>query len=255
MTAAARQRLRGLDRFEARKKIVEQLENERLLAGVKDYVHSVGVHGKCDSDIEPMISRQWFVKIEPLARSGIDAVRNGTIQIISAELGGDVLQLDGKHPRLDDLAPALGGVIACRRTPARTATPSSAKRAEKRVPIAALRKSRKRTDVLDTWFSRRGCGRSRRWGGRRRRDTRSSIQQTFWSSRLRHPSFLVARMIMFGLLRHPIVENGHSPDENQVSSTSVSCGDLRRAQSVPRFTGSSSLTLVWPVRAGVPGTR
>jgi valyl-tRNA synthetase len=82
MTAEAGRDYEGLDRFEARKKIVAELENQRLLAGVKDYVHSVGVHGKCDTDIEPMISRQWFVKIEPLARPAIEAVRNGAIEIV-----------------------------------------------------------------------------------------------------------------------------------------------------------------------------
>src|SRR5947207_1976183 len=82
MTAAAGKEFDGLDRFEARKKIVAQLEDERLLVGVKEYVHSVGVHGKCDTDIEPMISRQWFVKIEPLAKPAIDIVRTGTIQIL-----------------------------------------------------------------------------------------------------------------------------------------------------------------------------
>src|SRR5246127_2043391 len=51
MTAAAGKEFEGLDRFEARKKIVAMLEEQRLLAGVKEYVHSVGVHGKCDTDI------------------------------------------------------------------------------------------------------------------------------------------------------------------------------------------------------------
>jgi valyl-tRNA synthetase len=82
MTAAAGKEFEGLDRFEARQRVVTQLETERLLAGVREYANSVGVHGKCDTDIEPMISRQWFVKIEPLARPAIEAVRNGTIQII-----------------------------------------------------------------------------------------------------------------------------------------------------------------------------
>jgi len=49
---------------------------------VKDYTHSIGIHGKCETVIEPMISRQWFVKIEPLAKPAIEAVRNGTIRIL-----------------------------------------------------------------------------------------------------------------------------------------------------------------------------
>jgi valyl-tRNA synthetase len=82
MTAAAGPDFEGLDRGEARKKVVQKLEENGLLAAAKDYVNSVGVHGKCGTDIEPMISRQWFVKIEPLARPAIEAVRNGTVQII-----------------------------------------------------------------------------------------------------------------------------------------------------------------------------
>jgi valyl-tRNA synthetase len=72
----------GLDRFDARKKVVEMLRESGALREVKDYTHSIGIHGKCETVIEPMISRQWFVKIEPLAKPAIDAVRNGTIRIL-----------------------------------------------------------------------------------------------------------------------------------------------------------------------------
>ena len=82
MTDAAGDAFKGLDRFEARKRVIAELQGSGALRDVKDYTHSVGVHGKCDTDIEPMISRQWFVKIEPLARPAIDAVRNGDIQIL-----------------------------------------------------------------------------------------------------------------------------------------------------------------------------
>src|SRR5437773_4012379 len=82
MTAAAGATFEGLDRFAARKNVVAQLRESGALGEVKDYHHSVGVHGKCDTDVEPMISRQWFVKIEPLAKPAIEAVRSGAIQII-----------------------------------------------------------------------------------------------------------------------------------------------------------------------------
>src|SRR5438445_766363 len=72
----------GRDRFEARLKVLEKLRESGLLRDTKDYTNSIGFHGKCDTIIEPMISRQWFVKIEPLARPAIDVVRNGTIQIL-----------------------------------------------------------------------------------------------------------------------------------------------------------------------------
>ncbi len=82
MTEAAGAEFAGLDRFEARKKVVALLRDSGALRDVKDYTHSIGIHGKCETVIEPMISRQWFVKIEPLAKPAIDAVRSGTIKIL-----------------------------------------------------------------------------------------------------------------------------------------------------------------------------
>ncbi len=82
MTEAAGAEFAGLDRFDARKKVVALLRDSGALGDVKDYTHSIGIHGKCETVIEPMISRQWFVKIEPLAKPAIDAVRNGTIKIL-----------------------------------------------------------------------------------------------------------------------------------------------------------------------------
>jgi valyl-tRNA synthetase len=82
MTTAAGKAFEGLDRADARKAVLRQLSDEGFLKSTKEYANAVGVHGKCDTDIEPMISRQWFVKIEPLARPAIEAVRNGDVQII-----------------------------------------------------------------------------------------------------------------------------------------------------------------------------
>ncbi len=82
MSEAAGPDFAGLDRFEARKKIVAMLEEERRLAKVESHTHNIGKHGKCGTVIEPMVSRQWFVKIEPLAKPAIEAVRSGAIQIV-----------------------------------------------------------------------------------------------------------------------------------------------------------------------------
>ena len=82
MTAAAGAEFEGLDRFEARKKIVALLKEQGQLVKVESHTNNVGVHGKCDTDIEPMVSRQWFVKIEPLATPAIEAVRSGAVQIV-----------------------------------------------------------------------------------------------------------------------------------------------------------------------------
>ncbi len=82
MTDAAGAEFAGLDRFDARRKVVAMLTEQGKLAKVENHVNNVGVHGKCDTDIEPMVSRQWFVKIKPLAEPAIEAVRNGAIQIV-----------------------------------------------------------------------------------------------------------------------------------------------------------------------------
>jgi valyl-tRNA synthetase len=81
MNDAAGAELSGLDRFEARAKIVEMLRAQGLLVRIEEHQHNVGIHGKCETDIEPMVSRQWFVRIEPLAKPAIEAVRNGSISI------------------------------------------------------------------------------------------------------------------------------------------------------------------------------
>ena len=70
----------GLDRYEARKKIVEDLEKEGYLEKVEDYVHSIGHCYRCDSVIEPRIMEQWFVKTKPLAERGIEAAEKGEIK-------------------------------------------------------------------------------------------------------------------------------------------------------------------------------
>jgi len=82
MNSAAGAEFEGLDRFDARKKVVEQLESLGLLVKVDNHLHNVAIHEKCNTDIEPMISRQWFVKIEPLAKPAIEAVRSGAVQIV-----------------------------------------------------------------------------------------------------------------------------------------------------------------------------
>jgi len=72
----------GLDRFECRKKLLEDLDKEGFLMKVEPYAHSVGHCHRCATVIEPLASRQWFVKMEPLAKPAIEAVTEGRIKII-----------------------------------------------------------------------------------------------------------------------------------------------------------------------------
>ncbi len=75
-------RYSGMDRYEARKAIVADLEAEGALLRTEDYSHNVGTCYRCGTSIEPRVSMQWFVKMEPLAGPAIDAVRNGDIRLI-----------------------------------------------------------------------------------------------------------------------------------------------------------------------------
>lgn len=65
----------GLDRYEARKAIVKDLDSEGLLVKIKPHVHNVGTHDRCGVVIEPIISKQWYVKMESLAKPSVDVVK------------------------------------------------------------------------------------------------------------------------------------------------------------------------------------
>ncbi|MFN7170158.1 MAG: valine--tRNA ligase, partial [Candidatus Omnitrophota bacterium] len=73
-------KFRGLDRFECRKKVVEELEKIGLLEKVEPYRHSVGHCYRCHTIIEPYLSRQWFVRMKPLAKPAIKVVKKGKIK-------------------------------------------------------------------------------------------------------------------------------------------------------------------------------
>ena len=72
----------GLDRFEAREKIVEDLKAEGYLVKIEPHNHNVGTCYRCGTIIEPRVSKQWFVKMEPLAKRALEVVRNGEIKIM-----------------------------------------------------------------------------------------------------------------------------------------------------------------------------
>jgi valyl-tRNA synthetase len=74
--------LLGIDRFEARERIVRLLEKSRLLKKVQPHQHAIRHCYRCDTVVEPRLSDQWFVKTEPLARPALQAVRDGTIRIL-----------------------------------------------------------------------------------------------------------------------------------------------------------------------------
>ena len=72
----------GMDRYEARKAIVKDLEEEGALVKVEDYSHNVGTCYRCSTTVEPRVSKQWFVSMKPLAGPAIDAVKNGETKFV-----------------------------------------------------------------------------------------------------------------------------------------------------------------------------
>ncbi len=72
----------GMDRYEARKAIVAELEKEGLLVKIEDYSHNVGTHDRCGTTIEPMIKKQWFVKMDELIKPAVKAIKDGEIKLI-----------------------------------------------------------------------------------------------------------------------------------------------------------------------------
>ncbi len=72
----------GMDRYEARKEIVRDLDEAGLLEEIEDYEHSVGHCQRCDTVVEPSVSEQWFVEMEDLAKPAIEAVREDEVELI-----------------------------------------------------------------------------------------------------------------------------------------------------------------------------
>ena len=82
MNEAAGPLYQGLDRFTCRQKLVENLKIQNFLESVEEHTHSVGHCYRCHTVVEPYVSTQWFVKTKPLAKSAIEAVKSGRIQIV-----------------------------------------------------------------------------------------------------------------------------------------------------------------------------
>jgi valyl-tRNA synthetase len=148
----------GLDRYAARKRIVEDLTEQGLLVGIKDHVHNVGHCDRCKTIVEPRLSTQWFVKIQPLADKAIAAVRpdaagNKAIRIIPEQYEKVYLEWMGNihdwcisrqlwwgHRIPAWHCPVCHMITVAREDPAACAHCGSDKITQE-------------TDVLDTWFS------------------------------------------------------------------------------------------------------
>ena len=202
MTDAAGAGYSGLDRKEARTKVVEALREQGLLVKVEDHVHNVGVHGKCDTDIEPMISRQWFVRIEPLAKPAIEAVRNGTISITPQSWEATYFNwMENIHDWTISRQLWWGHRIPAFHCPNGHTSVSTEDLTHCPECSAAVTQE---TDVLDTWFS------SGLWPFSTMGWTGPESEKSAHDYQIFYPTdtlitgfdilfFWVARMIMFGL--------------------------------------------------------
>ena len=143
----------GLDRFEARKKIVERLEAMGLLEKVEEHRMAIGRCQRCDTVIEPRISTQWFVNMKPLAEPALDAYRSGAVTFVPERWGKVYTnwmenirdwpisrQLWWGHRIPVYYCDGCGKEIAAREAPAAC-------------PGCHAKDLRQDPDVLDTWFS------------------------------------------------------------------------------------------------------
>jgi valyl-tRNA synthetase len=87
MSDAVPARFRGLDRFEARKRVVAELESLGLLEGIENHPHAVGHCYRCDTIVEPRLSDQWFVRMKPLAEPALAAYRSGHLAFVPERWG------------------------------------------------------------------------------------------------------------------------------------------------------------------------
>jgi valyl-tRNA synthetase len=143
----------GLDRFEARQRVLEDLEKDGYLVGKKDYIIPLGTCSRCKTIIEPRLSTQWFVKIQPLADRAIEVVEQGDIKFVPENYTRTYFewmrnihdwcisrQLWWGHRIPAWYCQECGEVIVARKAPSKCSRCSSGKLEQD-------------SDVLDTWFS------------------------------------------------------------------------------------------------------
>ncbi len=92
MAATVPEEFQGLDRFEARKRVVQRFEELGLLEKVEDHAHAVGHCYRCHTIVEPRLSEQWFVKMAPLAKPALQAYRDGRLRFIPEHRGDEYAQ-------------------------------------------------------------------------------------------------------------------------------------------------------------------
>ena len=143
----------GMDRYEARKAMVADLEAQGLLVKVVPHNHSVGTHDRCGTTVEPMIKPQWFVRLDEMAKAAMESLRPGELEFVPASFGKTYLhwlenirdwcisrQLWWGHRIPAYYCDECGEVVVAREMP-------------EKCPKCGCRHFHQDEDTLDTWFS------------------------------------------------------------------------------------------------------
>ena len=143
----------GMDRYEARKAMVEDLEKQGLLVKVVPHNHSVGTHDRCGTTVEPMIKPQWFVRMDEMAKAAMEVLKTGELEFVPASFGKTYLhwlenirdwcisrQLWWGHRIPAYYCDECGEVIVAREMP-------------EKCPKCGCTHLHQDEDTLDTWFS------------------------------------------------------------------------------------------------------
>jgi valyl-tRNA synthetase len=154
ISLAAPARFQGLDRYEARRRVVAEFEALGLLERVEDHRHAVGHCYRCDTAVEPRLSDQWFVRMEPLARPALEAYRKGTLQFVPERRGDDyVAWLEGIRDWCISRQLWWGHRIPVWYCDAPSCGRISVSRSDLTTCPGCGGPVRQDEDVLDTWFS------------------------------------------------------------------------------------------------------
>src|SRR5438094_255779 len=187
----------GLDRFEARKRVLEDLRAQGFLVAEKDYTISLGKCDRCGTVVEPRLSTQWFIKVKPLAERATEVVENGEITIVPENYKQIYLnwmrnihdwcisrQLWWGH-RIPAWHCSCGEIIVAREAPQKCTKCAGSKLTQDR-------------DVLDTWFSSGLLPFTTLGWPQKTRDQEVFYPTTLLITAYEILFFWVARMIMFG---------------------------------------------------------
>ena len=154
ISLAAPERFHGLDRFEARRRVVAEFEALGLLERVEDHRHAVGHCYRCGTVIEPRLSDQWFVRMEPLARPALAAYRDGTLRFVPERRGDDYAGwLEGIRDWCISRQLWWGHRIPVWYCESPSCGKTSVSRSDLEVCPGCGGPVRQDEDVLDTWFS------------------------------------------------------------------------------------------------------